>query len=75
MQCATVWIGSWFPIMSLSAFNPLVDGAWDTMLCAMRSFFLVGHIPGAIVNEWIEVVAEVFVHVRERYVRQQGGAL
>lgn len=37
--------------------NPLVDGVWDAMLCAIRGFFVVGHILGVDVNEWVEVVA------------------
>lgn len=67
MKCVTVWIGSWFLSISFSIFNPLVEGVWNTMLRAMCSFFLVGHISGAILDEWIEIiVAEAFVHVRER---------
>ncbi|GAC1673906.1 MAG: hypothetical protein NVS9B9_30200 [Ktedonobacteraceae bacterium] len=37
--------------------NPLVDGVWDAMLCATCDFFVVGHILGMHMNEWVEVVA------------------
>ena len=37
--------------------NPLVDGVRDAMLCAIRDFFVIGHILGVDMDEWVEVVA------------------
>lgn len=49
--------------MRLPMCNPLVNGAWDPMLCAIRNFFVIGHPFGAIVNEWVEfIVTEAVVH-------------
>lgn len=58
--------------MCLPIRYPLVDGAWDTMHHAIQNLFIIGHPPGAIVNEWIEIiVAEALVHIREGYFNRQ----
>jgi hypothetical protein len=42
----------------LLVFNPLVNSAWDTMLCAIFDSFIVRHLlASANMNEWVEVVA------------------
>jgi hypothetical protein len=43
--------------MRLPIRNPLVDGVWDAMLCAVRDLFVIGHLLSANMNEWVEVIA------------------
>ena len=52
-----MWIGGGCLGACLPICNPLVDGARDTMLCAIHDFCIIGHVPGVNVNEWVEVVA------------------
>jgi len=52
-----VWIGGGCLRARPPIRNPLVDGAGDTMLRAIRDFFVIGHILRANMNEWVEVVA------------------
>lgn len=64
----TVWVGRWFPSVLLPILNPLVDGAWKTVLCAIYDLLLTGHKPGGNVKKWIEIVfTEALVHLREEY--------
>jgi hypothetical protein len=56
-RATLVWVGggclyAWPPIG-----NPLVDGTGDAMFCAIHDFFIIGHLPGANVNEWVEFIA------------------
>ena len=52
-----LWIGSGCLGACLPLRNPLVDGAGDTMLHTIRDFFVIGHVLGLNMNEWVEVVA------------------
>jgi len=52
-----VWIGGRCLGARLPIRNPLVDGAGDTMLRAIRDFVVIVHILGVNMNEWVEVVA------------------
>jgi len=42
--------------MRLLIRNPLVDGAGDTMLCAVCGFFIIGHLFSASMSEWVEII-------------------
>jgi len=52
-----VWISSRCLSAHLCIHKPLVDGAGDTMLCAICSFVIIVHILGVNMNEWVEVIA------------------
>ena len=64
-----MWIGGGCLGAHLPILNPLVNGARDFMLRAIHDFFVIGHVLGADVNEWVEVVAaeaERDGHIRPR---------
>ena len=55
--------------MRLPIRNPLVDGVRDAMLCAVRNFFVIGHLLSANMNEWVEVVAAEAERASDGHVR------
>ena len=52
-----MWIGGRCLGARLPIRNPLVDGAGDTMLRAIRDLVVIVHILGVNMNEWVEIVA------------------
>lgn len=63
-----MWIGGGCRGAHLPIRNPLVDGARDAMLLAIRDFFVIGHPLSVNMIEWVEIaVAEAYVHVRLRF--------
>jgi len=53
-----VWISSGCLGVRLLICNPLVNSAWDAMLCAIFDSFIIGHLLASVnINEWVEFIA------------------
>ena len=37
--------------------NPLVNGVGDVMFCMICNLFIIGHLLGENMNEWVKVIA------------------
>ena len=57
--------------MRLPFRNPLVDGPGDAMLCAVRNFFVIGHLLSADMNEWVEVITAEAGWMCDRHVGKE----
>ena len=55
--------------MHLPIHNPLVDGVRDAMLCAIRDFFVIGHLISANMNEWVEIIIAEAERASDGHVR------
>jgi hypothetical protein len=64
-----VWISNGCLGACLLICNPLVNSAWDAMLCAIFDFFIIGHLlASANMNEWVEVIVAEAEWVSEGHV-------
>jgi hypothetical protein len=67
-RATLVWVSDGCLGARLRICNPHFNGVGDIIFCTIRDFFIIGHLLGANMNEWVEVVAEAERgHVRLGY--------